>query len=146
MCDDVTLRARCDLSSPGQARHFCAAFLAAELGSGAAATRLIQDVSLVVSELVTNAVSAGATHAVLSLGVQLDQVVLDVWDDATDLPHPRRPRERDTHGRGLAIVGAVASHWGVRPEPGAKDVWADFALPDGIPAVQDGAQVRLCMQ
>jgi anti-sigma regulatory factor (Ser/Thr protein kinase) len=147
MCSDVsTVRSRCDLSSPGKARHLCASFLAAELGSGAAATRLIEDVSLVVSELVTNAVTAGATHTVLSLGVQVDQVVVDVWDDAADLPHPRRPHDRDTHGRGLAIVGSVATHWGVRPEPGAKDVWAAFTLPQEVRPPPAAAGVRLCMQ
>jgi anti-sigma regulatory factor (Ser/Thr protein kinase) len=146
MCVGVTPHSPCDLSSPGRARHLCAAFLGAELGTGAAAAQLIQDVTLVVSELVTNAVTAGATHAVLSLGVQTDQVLLDVWDDATELPRPRRPYDRDPHGRGLAIVGSVASQWGVRPQTGAKDVWAAFTLPAGIQAPSAAAEVRLCMQ
>jgi hypothetical protein len=42
---------------------------------------------------------------------------------------PRRPRTRvsgaaDEHGRGLAIVGALAADWGTEPTTHGKTVWA----------------------
>jgi hypothetical protein len=38
----------------------------------------------------------------------------------------------DDHGRGLAIVSALASRWGVRRLRDAKEVWAELDLPTAL--------------
>jgi hypothetical protein len=51
-------------------------------------------------------------------------VVVRVADPSNATPRPRTTDERDTGGRGLAIVAAIASDWGVRCSARGKQVWA----------------------
>lgn len=87
-------------------------------------------VSLVASELVTNAVVHAGTD--IRFSVSLDEggqsALVEVHDDVA--LGPRRLRAgrlssgRATRGRGLAMVRQLASKWGVRREAGGKTVWA----------------------
>ena len=43
---------------------------------------------------------------------------------ATEPPARAPPVPRETSGRGLALVEAMASDWGVEDAPGATTVWA----------------------
>ncbi|AYN37992.1 hypothetical protein D9753_02395 [Streptomyces dangxiongensis] len=91
------------------------------------------DVVLVVSELVTNAL----VHAAGWIGCRLlgtaDRVRIEVEDQAggAALPAVRRPGPDDPHGRGLLLVGTLSHDWGVAAVPGrrARVVWAE--LPSG---------------
>lgn len=102
---------------------------------------LAQDASIVVSELVTNAVMASAQlrPAIAPVLVWLgsdEACVLLAVADASPLPPVRLNLAPDAQGgRGLALVEALASRWGwhtVHPATAAglvKVVWADWHLP-----------------
>lgn len=89
---------------------------------------LVEASGLVISELVTNAV----THARSDLvGVQLQfregPVMIKVWDaDGARFPETSTAGDPlPESGRGLLLVEAVASHWGsYRASPTGKVVWA----------------------
>lgn len=98
-----------DLRAPGAARRFVGAPLRDLLGR---ATRpAAEDVVLVVSELVTNAVRASAGVIGLSLVVEEDRVEVEISDDAAGWPTPRQADWEDPSGRGLAIVNELADRW-----------------------------------
>ena len=92
----------------------------------------------VVSELVTNAVTAAAVppdpDPVSPLAVRLTirllahRVRVEVFDTVPELPVRRTPSGDDERGRGLHIVGALATEHGMTPGgKGGKTVWASFA-------------------
>jgi anti-sigma regulatory factor (Ser/Thr protein kinase) len=80
--------------------------------------------SLVVSELVTNAV----LHARSPVGVLMlqtpDGVQLQVADGSPTLPRARQMSGLMGTGRGLVLVGALSREWGVEAGPSGKVVWA----------------------
>jgi anti-sigma regulatory factor (Ser/Thr protein kinase) len=86
------------------------------------------DVLLIVSELATNAVTAGGGGFVeLRVWGTGDSVVIEVEDSSPVLPTPRVAEDDDTSGRGLAIVEILAEEWGVRESAaGGKVVWARY--------------------
>ena len=106
--------------SPRLAREFVASWLAAwrceEVGDRAV---------LATSELVTNAVVHAGTPVRVEMTKEGDHLWIGVVDEQSDLPAaPRSMEPSAIHGRGLAIVGAVADGWGVDPEKdGGKAVW-----------------------
>ncbi len=88
----------------------------------------VDDVVLVVSELVGNAVlhAAAATDHELHVKweVEPDAVVIRVVDGTAEMPMTP-PAEPDApSGRGLAIVAALARDWGVQCDEHGKQVWA----------------------
>jgi hypothetical protein len=89
-------------------------------------TALNDDVDLVVSELVTNAVVRSHCAAFMIVLRPSDEVELLVWDDAPGRPHQKRADpESDVGGRGLYLVGAFSRTWGCRRGPsGGKITWA----------------------
>ncbi len=95
-----------------------------DAGDGAAAPAVVDDIVLVVSELVTNPVRHANGPIVLEVQRRWDGVEVGVEDASPVLPHPRSADEEG--GRGLPIVDALASCWGVRSCPTGKHVWARF--------------------
>jgi anti-sigma regulatory factor (Ser/Thr protein kinase) len=94
---------------------------------------VIEDVLLLVSELVTNAVRHGKPDIVIGVSVSPERVRVEVHDGSDALPVvPARPPsvERPT-GRGLLIVSVTAADWGVERAAGqpGKTVWAEVATP-----------------
>lgn len=87
----------------------------------------IEDVALVVSELVTNAVIHGRGDITLDVVVGPDAVHVSVEDAGPEPPTPRAAEPADESGRGLLLVSRIASQWGVRPVDTGKVVWADVA-------------------
>ena len=87
---------------------------------------LIDDISLCVSELVTNAVvHAGSAPRVL-VHVRPAVVHIEISDDSESLPVPRGAGPEDTSGRGMAILGTLSDRWGsYRRSGGGKTVWFD---------------------
>ena len=91
------------------------------------AENLLDDVALVAAELLANAGQHGAPPIVVCVTGANNRLRLEVRDAS-----PRSP-VRPTHslsnmtGRGLSLVEAVTTRWGVDREPsGGKVVWAEF--------------------
>jgi anti-sigma regulatory factor (Ser/Thr protein kinase) len=97
---------------------------------------LIGDVSLVVSELATNAViHAGTTFSVTLASSPGGSLLLTVRDASPSEPSNGGSDPFALGGRGLLLVEAHCVAWGFSPEvQGGKSVWASF---DG------GAQARM---
>jgi anti-sigma regulatory factor (Ser/Thr protein kinase) len=127
-----------DPRSPSAARAFAKDALAELLGP-ATSDVLRDDVELVVSELVTNAVRAGSARVLVSIeGVPTDTgsgedgrgtVVIRVSDDAEGWPEQREAGIHDPGGRGLPLVSALSQAWGVRLTGTGKVVWAELTMP-----------------
>lgn len=89
----------------------------------------IDDVRWVLSELATNAVVHAGTAFTVNL-CRLDGVLtLTVGDGAPVFPRQLRPAaELPSSGRGLRIVEALSTEWGVTATVTGKSVWATFDL------------------
>jgi anti-sigma regulatory factor (Ser/Thr protein kinase) len=88
-----------------------------------------EDLLLVVSELVTNAVVHGAEPIMVTMVLAPERVRVEVTDGADgSSPHGNpRPRADAENGRGLAVVTRLAVAWGWRATPGnGKTVWAEL--------------------
>ena len=114
-------------TSPAEARDFVALHLSRhELGY------LVDDVRLVVSELVTNAVVHARTPLMVRLEELLFCVKLTVYDECADRPVLRleqRVAPETEGGRGLWITDACSADWGANLGNGAgKSTWALFGV------------------
>lgn len=98
------------------------------LDGRAGADAVIADAEIIVSELLTNAINAQCDLAELRLSARQDCVRIEVHDDGTGMPELQYPGIADQHGRGLLIVSALASKWGVEPSSDGKRVWAELAF------------------
>jgi len=89
---------------------------------------VLDDVQLLVSELVTNAVVHAGSDVEIAVRLLPDSVRIEVVDRApTTVLRPSTPRAEDESGRGLLLVETLASAWGVEPLEGGKAVW--FEVP-----------------
>ena len=90
------------------------------------------DVQLVASELVTNALVHAGTLDGLDLEVLEESIVVRVWDGSNERPFVVAAPDLDTGGRGMRIVDALALEWGVTAGPDVgKCVWASFDISAG---------------
>ncbi|MFJ6915085.1 ATP-binding protein [Streptomyces sp. NPDC101133] len=99
---------------------------------------LAGDAALVVSELMTNALLHGSLRGrLIRVHVTLGHRTLriEVSDPRGErLPRPRPVSDADEQfGRGLLLVGALATRWGWEPRSIGKTVYAEWDLP--TPAV-----------
>ncbi|MZD08387.1 SpoIIE family protein phosphatase, partial [Streptomyces sp. SID5785] len=91
------------------------------------------DVEVAAGELLVNALVHTEGGAILTLEVLTGPprtVRLWVKDRSSARPHRRSPGETATSGRGLMLVEATASRWGVEPRGEGKAVWCDFVAPE----------------
>src|SRR3954451_9842753 len=89
----------------------------------------VDDAVLVISELVTNAVRHTRTVLLVLVTIENHTLHVDVTDDNPTLPTPPDPEHQATGGRGLRIVDALATRWGVTPTTeGGKTVWFEMQL------------------
>lgn len=86
-------------------------------------------VILVVSELATNAVVHAATPFTVSLSRRGASLRLEVRDRSARQVHSPPQSPTSIGGRGLQVVEACSTTWGVRDETDGKSVWATFDLP-----------------
>jgi anti-sigma regulatory factor (Ser/Thr protein kinase) len=93
---------------------------------------LAENIELIVSELVTNAIRIAqrprvgdSTVAVVRLWLTSDlhSMVIRVWDGGTAMPVRQDARPEDESGRGLMLVDCLASEWGVDRRQNGKVVW-----------------------
>jgi DNA-binding NarL/FixJ family response regulator len=94
-------------------------------------------VTLLVSEVVTNAIVHAGTEVEVSVQLTPEAVRIEVTDKQAGVPEPRQATDDETSGRGLAMVDALASGWGVEARPGGKVVWFEVPRIDG-PAAAEG--------
>lgn len=85
------------------------------------------DATLLVSELVTNAIIHARTPVDLIVRRTKGAVRIEVLDDGEGIPEPRVTPPDAPAGRGLGLVQAVASRWGVEERPPGKSVWFEVA-------------------
>lgn len=84
---------------------------------------------LLATELVTNAVEHGRGSAYLDAAVQDSAIRLEVSDSSTIAPRPNpEVGELDERGRGLLLIEALASRWGVLPRSDGKTVWCELDI------------------
>lgn len=112
-----------DISAPSQARAYVATQLeTTRLPAGV----LVDTVVLIASELVTNAVQAGATAVEIKVHVTPRRLDLVVIDDAEGWPTPMSAAPDDTAGRGLSIVEQIADAWDVDAVADGKAITASW--------------------
>ncbi|RSO21602.1 ATP-binding protein [Streptomyces sp. WAC 06725] len=112
----------------GQARTY-AREVAAKSMPGITGEQLAQ-VELLVSELVTNACRYGTEPGdLIAVGVTTSATgaQVQVHDPARRRPRHKPPNVNRQRGRGLLIIEAIASNWGVTDRPLGKIVWAELA-------------------
>ncbi|MFE9312040.1 ATP-binding protein [Streptomyces sp. NPDC006706] len=90
--------------------------------------QLAEDGALIVSELVANAAQhARSPHIRVTITrIEVAKVRIGVVDRSTRLPVPRESNIEEESGRGLALVGELATEWGADPLPWGKRVWAEL--------------------
>ncbi|MFD3776782.1 SpoIIE family protein phosphatase [Streptomyces sp. NPDC058612] len=90
---------------------------------------IADDVELAAGELLVNALLHTDGGAVLTMEVlpePVRRIRLWVKDRSSVWPRRRTPGEAATTGRGLLLVDALATHWGVESRGDGKAVWCEF--------------------
>ncbi|MCU1678737.1 MAG: putative anti-sigma regulatory factor, serine/threonine protein kinase [Frankiales bacterium] len=77
----------------------------------------------VVSELATNAVLHARTEFVVAIELDGPRLHVRVADGAAAIPVRRRYEVEAATGRGIALLEALASDWGIEASDGGKVVW-----------------------
>jgi anti-sigma regulatory factor (Ser/Thr protein kinase) len=109
--------------APGQARRWLAGWLSGTL------ERDDRDrARLLASELVTNAVLHGQGRIMLCGHVDTDRVLVEVIDEGHGFEREVRQQPFEAaRGRGLGIVEAESSRWGIHE--GTTHVWFELERP-----------------
>ena len=90
-------------------------------------TSVVDDAVLMVSELVTNAVLHARSEDPLELELVYDKTLrISLADGSGEHPRAKVARVGDEGGRGIAILGTLASRWGVEDLASGKRVWAEL--------------------
>ncbi|MEU3225248.1 SpoIIE family protein phosphatase [Streptomyces sp. NPDC006976] len=107
---------------------------------------LADDAELVTGELLVNVLLHTEGGAVLTLEVlpePVRRVRLSVQDRSSTWPRRRSPGETATSGRGLLLLDAVATRWGIEPRGEGKAVWCEIgpaAPPTSTPVHRSVAE------
>lgn len=117
-----TLRLDGTLTSARRARTFTTATLE-EWG----VTGVEDDMLLVVTELVNNAVMHAHGECELRISISPLSLRVEVTDQGAGTPDPLPQSLTRNHGRGLHLVDALTAAWGFEPvDGGGKLVWAEL--------------------
>jgi hypothetical protein len=119
----LVLALEADREAPLHARRAVQALM-----TGVAPLRLIQDVLLMTSELVSNSTALGG-GCELSVWYMPNQLAtrVEVFDRSELMPVMRNTAPAAEYGgKGLRIVDALASRWGVTPRDHGKAVWFEL--------------------
>lgn len=85
---------------------------------------MLDKTQLLVTELTTNAVMHAHSPIRVSVMPEPDHVRVEVRDDdPRPLCAPRRPRPEAESGRGLWLVDALSTTWGINHNERGKTVW-----------------------
>ncbi len=86
--------------------------------------RVVDDVKLVATELVENALVHGKGRIVLRLGARTDALRVEVTDEGEGAAIKIREQGEELGGWGLVLVDRVADSWGAFE--GTTHVWAEL--------------------
>ncbi len=118
---DDCIEFECDQRMAAVARAFVAGRLVAwEADEG------IDEALLVVSELVSNAVVHARTAVQVRVLYDGAAIRLEVRDENSRLPALASCPVDATSGRGLALIGALSSSWGIELTGEGKVIWAQI--------------------
>jgi anti-sigma regulatory factor (Ser/Thr protein kinase) len=89
----------------------------------------LNDAVLMVSEIVTNALTHGQGAIQVSAGTQGGRIHVEVTNTnaGDDTPQLMDPADHDFGGRGLLIVDQLADAWGASRDRGRTTVWFELA-------------------
>ena len=96
------------------------------LSSWGIAPAVVDDATLLACELVTNAVAHTGRPRRLRLRLLVDRLVIEVTDADPRPPHRLKADATSEGGRGLLILTALTSAWGVRFDGTGKIVWCEM--------------------
>jgi DNA-binding NarL/FixJ family response regulator len=116
--DGMTVSLPPELSSVRQARRFVQRVLKDWRRTGA-----LDEVMLLTSELVTNAVVHARSAAQLTIVAFTDRVRVEVADFGSGALQFREPDADDVSGRGLLLVQEMSRNWGTSSDEARKVVW-----------------------
>jgi anti-sigma regulatory factor (Ser/Thr protein kinase) len=88
---------------------------------------LIGPASLVVSELVSNAIEHAGTMMTVRFDRRVRYLHITVRDGSADEPRQKPRTDPPLRGNGLVLVDNMATHWGTLPSRDGKVVWATLA-------------------
>ena len=95
------------------------------------------DLPLVTSELVTNAVRHAASDVVVSIDLSSSCVRVEVSDVSPKVPLLGALDVAHDGGWGLHIVEQLSTRWGLEPRLPGKTVWCELARPAGLQVSSD---------
>jgi anti-sigma regulatory factor (Ser/Thr protein kinase) len=93
---------------------------------------LVDDGTLVVAELATNAILHARSDFTVGLSHSGKSVRVVVGDASAAGPAPGNPGPDSVAGRGLRIVGAIARSWGHQTVGAGKLVWAELGADSAL--------------
>jgi anti-sigma regulatory factor (Ser/Thr protein kinase) len=119
-----------DASSVGEARLF----VRDALSETDAPEDVVDSAVLLVSELATNVTLHARTDVRVTVRFEDEYLWAEVKDWNSRLPQACLPPEDATTGRGLQLVEAIASSWGVERDSDGKVVWFQLRVARPTPA------------
>lgn len=96
---------------------------------------LVEAATLLVSEIVTNAILHAGTAIDLRASLTSEGLRVEVGDGSAHLPTPRRYGPTAGTGRGMMLLEQLVEDWGAERRADGKTVW--FLLTSGERAEQD---------
>ena len=101
---------------------------------GVGLDRARADAAIIVTELAANAVVHACSYFTVAISVSDGAIRIEVSDSGSAAPIRRTPSLDSLSGRGLALVDALASTWGIDRVGDANVVWAELAPATVAPA------------
>jgi anti-sigma regulatory factor (Ser/Thr protein kinase) len=88
--------------------------------------RLLGELLLCVSEVVTNAVLHAGTELRFSVSENFDRIRVEVSDGNAGMPIRKNYDLDAATGRGMLLIEELADGWGVQPLDDGKTVWFEL--------------------
>ena len=109
--------------SPSRARRLVESALASD------PTELVDVVTLLVSEAVTNAVLHAGTEVRVRIGHDGASVRVEVADASPVASVVRHNSDAATTGRGMMLIDQLADNWGQHRSADGKVIWFELSAP-----------------
>ncbi|MFJ2264276.1 ATP-binding protein [Streptomyces sp. NPDC087844] len=118
-----------DPESVALARKDCQDFIS-QWADSAACDSVSDDLALIASELVTNAIQHAPNSGPVCVAVECygDTFRIEVRDGGCGNPEVRPSSEVSERGRGLLLVEVMSSCWGVERGARGVTVWAEVKI------------------